>query len=112
MNFTFGLDYKIDDFKKLMGFLKNAPLLFYPYFLTQPSAAFAAGLGDLSMNDAGATSGAVQNAKKAFVTSQELYGKLGAPPGSAAEAVVNKELNMATQLLANTTDGTVDLQVF
>lgn len=44
MNFTFGLDYKNDDFKKLMGYLKNAPLLFYPYFLTQPASA--AGLED------------------------------------------------------------------
>lgn len=65
MNFTFGLDYKNDDFKKLMGYLKNAPLLFYPYFLTQPASA--AGLEDT------ATSGeALKNSLNAFVSAQEL----------------------------------------
>lgn len=92
MNFTFGLDYKIDDFKKVMGYLKNAPLLFYPYFLTQP--AFAAGLDDLSMNDAATGGQASKTAKKAFVTAQELYGQLGAPPGSAAEQVANQQLTL------------------
>ena len=85
MNFNpFGLDYKMDEFKQLMGFLKNAPLLFMPYFLTaQP--AFA-GLGDLSADDV-ATAETAKTTKRAYVTAQELYGQLGAPPGSAAEAV-------------------------
>jgi len=89
MNFTFGLDYKIDDFKNLMGYLKNAPLLFYPYFLTQP--AFAAGFDDLSMNDAATGGAAANTSKRAFVTAQELYGQLGAPPGSAVIADANQD---------------------